>query len=781
LSGNHSRIVAPLIHNSIQAMKNLLITLFIQLTSIIIGFAQIAPYCNPVHTYVSPDWYSTGWDIGIARVQLGGIDNATSVPTGTGGLGSCTDQGSESVQDFQESVIGQRATLATNGSYTINVTVGNYDISYCSIVPDPNGYEVWIDFNQNGNFSDPGEFIGSVMNIAQNSTVGLPINVPSNATLGFTRMRVYGDDYTELAGDPCFNKWGEMEDYTIEIICGGPNMSYSSSTTTQNTSNTYPGTSNQYVIGIQVVTADVCNPIDVTRFDFSALGDNGTDLLADISNANVWYTGTSSTFSTSTLFGSGTPSASFSVPGTQTLAVGTNYFWLTYDVSSGAVINNYIDAVCNTVRVDGIDRAVTSPSPTGGRQIVAASYWEKTYGDVGGDVGMDVITLADGSIVIAGYMGTPSLEASVTKISPEGSIIWSKTYGGVGNWYALYSIQATSDGGFIACGETNNVIGSNDILVLKLSSTGVVEWSKVFGSTSVDAGEAIMQTTDGNYVVGGYWQSGRMFVMKLDALGNRIWSFRYDGGSTNSSQRVKGIGELTNGNYVITGNAMAPSFNYDGIAAIINPVDGSVIAAREYGGYPWDLVMTPNAPDKGFAITLGDDVAGNGLHVLKVDSLLNRTWGVTAGTGSGSNSRGYGITSTRDGGYVAGGKTTINGSLEMYMAKLTADGGVQWRRSFGGTGFDKAQAVTQAIDGGIILVGNNNDNTLGGSDIYVIKTDANGDVGVSNCTQGTPAAGGLFSTFNGGYSLNIFPITPSEAPGVTENFFGCVKGATIRL
>jgi hypothetical protein len=151
-----------------------------------------------------------------------------------------------------------------------------------------------------------------------------------------------------------------------------PPMTFVSETTTQNTSNTAPNLTNQQVIGIQVVTAGMLNPFTVSTIKVNA---NGSSDVADIVNAKIYYTGTSPVFSiTGTLFGTvATPTlANFNVTGTQVLASGTNYFWLTFDVVPGATIGHVIDAECIMVVGNGTmgNQAPAITAPAGSRSIM---------------------------------------------------------------------------------------------------------------------------------------------------------------------------------------------------------------------------------------------------------------------------------------------------------------------------------------------------------------------------------------------------------------------------
>jgi len=166
---------------------------------------------------------------------------------------------------------------------------------------------------------------------------------------------------------------------SVTVTIDGTDMSYVSSTVTQNeTDDVYAGTTNQEIIGIQVVTTGNCNPLDVTAFRIKAGLNPGTDDVSDIENLKIWYTGTSSTFATTTQYGStyATPLAETSnmdIYSSQTLAEGTNYFWITYDIKSGATPGNVVDARCTIVAINGTDYEVpTTTDPAGSRTILCS-------------------------------------------------------------------------------------------------------------------------------------------------------------------------------------------------------------------------------------------------------------------------------------------------------------------------------------------------------------------------------------------------------------------------
>jgi hypothetical protein len=157
----------------------------------------------------------------------------------------------------------------------------------------------------------------------------------------------------------------------ISLESNAANMTYASSTTTQaSTSTLCPGTLNNEIICVQIETADgLSNPLTADSFTFNT--GSGTSNTADISNAKLYYTGTNSSFSTTTQVGStvNTPNGSFTISPSQTMTLGTNYFWLSYDINPSATVGNSVDCECNSITVSSTSYTPTATNPAGVRNI----------------------------------------------------------------------------------------------------------------------------------------------------------------------------------------------------------------------------------------------------------------------------------------------------------------------------------------------------------------------------------------------------------------------------
>jgi hypothetical protein len=114
--------------------------------------------------------------------------------------------------------------------------------------------------------------------------------------------------------------------------------------------------------------------------------------------------------------------------------------------------------------------------------------------------------------------------------------------------------------------------------------------------------------------------------------------------------------------------------------------------------------------------------------LIKTDSTGNKTWDKTFG-GTGEDF-GNSVQQTSDGGYIITGRTESygNGESDVWLIKIDADGNKLWDKTFGYNNYDSGSEVRQTSDGGYIIAGVINSNGGGRSDIWVIKTDNDGNM-----------------------------------------------------
>jgi chitodextrinase len=172
--------------------------------------ANVTTPAAPI-SYCSSQGNSTA-DEKIGRVVFGTIDNAS---TGTTGY---------------ENFTAQSTTVTRSSAYTITVTPAWTSTSY------PEGYAVFIDYNQNGVFTDSGETVWT--NAASTTTpVSGSITIPATATLGNTRMRVSMKYNGVPASCEAFS-YGQVEDYMVNIQAAAADTTAPSAPTSLTASNT---------------------------------------------------------------------------------------------------------------------------------------------------------------------------------------------------------------------------------------------------------------------------------------------------------------------------------------------------------------------------------------------------------------------------------------------------------------------------------------------------------------------------------------------------------------
>jgi len=158
----------------------------------------------------------------------------------------------------------------------------------------------------------------------------------------------------------------------IQIVFGSTiPMTYDSSTVLQNNlGDVYVGESDKELACIQIETSGSAPQLTITDFVINMNG--STDPTNDVSNIEIFSTGLNSSFSTSNLFCSASAATgNITISGSETLLTGTNYFWISYDISAGATAGNFVDVECTTVTHNGAkgNETPSVTAPAGSREI----------------------------------------------------------------------------------------------------------------------------------------------------------------------------------------------------------------------------------------------------------------------------------------------------------------------------------------------------------------------------------------------------------------------------
>jgi len=285
------------------------------------------------------------------------------------------------------------------------------------------------------------------------------------------------------------------------------------------------------------------------------------------------------------------------------------------------------------------------------------------------------------------------------------------------------------------------------ITVSLKAAEGDNEWAKTFGGSNDDTGSSVQQTSDGGYIItgginsyetvrhdhidGGYYYGNRwvdVYLIKTDSDGNTVWEKTFGGYGEDTGNSVQ---QTSDGGYIIAGNkAFYYGAGWVDVYLIKTDSEGNTLWGKTFGGSAADFGSSVQQTSDGGYIIAGDtDPNGSGeydVYLIKTDSDGNSVWEKTFG-GSDYDG-GYCVQQTSDGGYIIAGTTESRGAggYDVYLIKTDSDGNTLWEKTFGGKDNDIGSFVQQIPNGGYIITGGTNSYGAGGYDVYLIKTDSDG-------------------------------------------------------
>jgi hypothetical protein len=278
----------------------------------------------------------------------------------------------------------------------------------------------------------------------------------------------------------------------------------------------------------------------------------------------------------------------------------------------------------------------------------------------------------DGGFIVAGLSGGTqfgSFKVLVLRLDAAGNLIWSKAYDAANN-DTCYAIEQTGDGGFVLAGASNSFgLGDNDIWVLKIFANGDIGWQYRYGGPGQDLAYSVSQTNDGGYILTGESiREGTNFsdaiLLKLDSSGNMEWQKFIGGEWGDIGRRVL---QTPDGGYVLL--ADTDSFFNPGppnILLVKTNSTGTIEWGNVYGGYHLEYASSLSIVDQGYIFAGWSHSFSsnreNDIWAVRTNTNGNILWQKAYG-GDGGEGGGH-ISKTRDGGFILGGYSITYGKPE---------------------------------------------------------------------------------------------------------------------
>lgn len=339
----------------------------------------------------------------------------------------------------------------------------------------------------------------------------------------------------------------------------------------------------------------------------------------------------------------------------------------------------------------------TTSFGSGGRDILAVrtnstgdTLWTKTFGGAfDNEYGFCVQQTSDLGFIISGVASSffdASGDIYIIKLSEQGNTLWTRTYGGNGYEWGSY-IEQTSDDGYIIVGQTPAFgAGGFDAYLVKLNSDGSIAWTKTYGGSGLEIGSAVQQTSDGGFILTGQIDTygaggGDIYLLKTFDNGEVTWAKTIGRSGTETGTAVK---QTADGGYIIgatSENELGP-LGPDMCLIKTNSL-GDTLWAKTYGGSMidecYDVIITDDGGyvmcGKSFSFSADGDYD---IYVVKVNDDGELIWSKTYGaSGQNMNDIGLSIRQTADGGFIIAGESMFSlgvGISNMYVIKTDADG-----------------------------------------------------------------------------------------------------------
>lgn len=384
--------------------------------------------------------------------------------------------------------------------------------------------------------------------------------------------------------------------------------------------------------------------------------------------------------------------------------------------------------------------------------------WSRSFGGDREDSGRSVAQTRDGGYIVAGQSaslgplqggagqagGTAGGQAGKTggglqgwlvRLDARGAPLWDRRFGGA-RADRLNFVTETSDGGFIAAGETLRQGKKKfDLWVIKVDAQGGVRWEKFFGGKRWDAGLAVAMTSDGGYVIAGTTESkgkGRrdVWAIKLDGNGETLWENTL--GGRRDDTLAGGFLVTSDGGFIGAGWTSSRGKGRRDLWVFKLDAAGKPVWDRTYGGKGNDAAAAiRQTADDGFVVAGYTESKGAGkrdIWVLKLDASGKQIWDRTFGSAGRDDTAD--IVVTADNGFLVAGLTSGGDpdGQKTWLLRLDPQGEQIWDRRYPAENHGLVRAAGLTRDGGFILTGATAGGAARDGQLWVMKTNKSGEL-----------------------------------------------------
>jgi hypothetical protein len=310
-----------------------------------------------------------------------------------------------------------------------------------------------------------------------------------------------------------------------------------------------------------------------------------------------------------------------------------------------------------------------------------------------------------------------------------------------------------------------------------------ITFQKTFGDTGGEGAVDVRQTTDGGYIIAGGTLSfgagaSDIYVIKTDSAGNILWTKTFGGANADGASSIR---QTLDSGYIIVGS----THSFGSQSNIF------VLKENSAGNLQWaKTIGMPGGAESGSLglqmangsyVIFGDipNVTINNQHGIFLGKLSsngsNLLWGKMLGHSSQSNhwfQNSSGLI-TSDGGFLLLGETNYFntwGDLDIYLFKTDGNGNLLWAKTYGGLNDDSPSSIIPTSDNNYIITGKTNSFGAGSEDIYLLKVDTAGNLLWSKTYGGTLSEYGNSLVEASDKGIIITGLTSSIGFGFTDAF-----------